>query len=416
MAADDNVGLILAGGGARGAYEAGVLSTLLPALEARGESPSVIVGTSIGAISCAFVAGNTHLGVEATGAAALNRWREVSRGHVMSSLVGGLPLTTLRYLGEALGVPGVRVQSLVDTAPLIETLDAWLDWGQIHANVRSGAIDSAAVVATDARDGRSVVFVDTNAKPPADDERLRYVKTPLRNEHIRASSAIPIVFPPIEIRSPAAARGWYYDGGTRMNTPIKPAIDQGADRVVVIALDSVEAPPPSKPAASGSPPDFGDAALHLLQGALVDPLVEDVRRLAQVNRLIDQGADTAHRPIPYIFIAPEHSATIGEIAREVYDEYYSGLKRLRNPDIAAMTRLLGGSGVSQGALISLLFFERPFVERLIVLGQQDARRWLDQATGPDAPWHHGPLETRPGRVEAAAPRTRRQATKRPAPV
>lgn len=310
------------------------------------------------------------------------------------------------------------MQSLVDTAPLIETLDSWLDWGQIHANVRSGAIASAAVVATAARDGRSVVFMDCDAKPPADDDHLRYVKTPLRNEHVRASSAIPIVFPPIKIRSPAAARGWYYDGGTRMNTPIKPALAQGANRVVVIALDSIEpAPPaPAKQAATGRSPDFGDAALHLLQGALVDPLVEDVRRLAQVNRLIDQGADTAHKPIPYIFIAPQHGATIGELAMEVYGEYYSGLNRLRNPDIAAMTRLLGGNGPSQGALISLLFFERPFVERLIVLGQQDAQRWLDKAKGPDAPWHLGPLETRPGRVEAPAPRSRRRATKQPAPV
>jgi len=101
---------------------------------------------------------------------------------------------------------------------------------------------------------------------------------------------------------------------------------------------------------------------------------------------------------------------------EVYDEHYSGLKRLRNPDIAAMTRLLGGSGVSQGALISLLFFERPFVERLIVLGQQDAQRWLDKAKGSDAPWHLGPLETRPGQDAAAAARSRPGATKRPAPV
>jgi NTE family protein len=394
MSRPDKVGLVLAGGGARGAYEAAVLSVLLPALEARGESPKVIVGTSVGSISCAFVAASAHLGAEATGRVALQRWREVDSSRIMRSLIGRVPITILQYTGEFLSVPGVRVQALTDTTPLRATLDEWIDWKQIRANVAGGHIESAAVVATAARSGRSVVFADSSLELPPDGEKLRWVPTPLLNEHIRASSAIPIVFPPVKLETPDAARGWYFDGGTRLNTPIKPAIDQGVDRVVVIALDSLDPPPPGE--GDDSPPDFGEAALHLLEGALVDPLIEDVRTLAKLNALTTAGEAPQYRSIPYIFISPERRNTIGELAMEVFDEHYHGIKRLRSPDIAALEQLLGGRGPSQGALMSLLFFERHFAEKLIELGQADARRWLDGAEGPDGPWHTGSLETRPG--------------------
>jgi NTE family protein len=394
------VGLVLAGGGARGAYEAAVLSVLLPALERRGESPRIVVGTSVGAISCAFVAANAHLGAEATGRAALERWRQVEAGRVMRSLVGRVPLTVLEYTGEFLHIPGVRVQSLADTTPLRATLDEWIDWPQIAANVAGAHLQSAGVVATAARSGRTTVFLDSDREPPPDGDKLRYVRTPLGNEHVRASAAIPIAFPPVRVEAPEAARGWYLDGGTRLNTPIKPVIDQGADRVVVIALDSVEPPGPDEP--DDGPPDFGDAALHLLQGALVDPLVEDVRTLAKINALAEERPAAGYRPIPYIFIAPEHRGTIGELATEVFHEHFRGLRRLRSPDMAALEQLLGGRGPSQGALMSLLFFEPHFVERLIELGRRDAERWLAAAGAEGGPWHMGPLEERPGRLPVAA--------------
>jgi NTE family protein len=118
MASAEKVGLVLAGGGARGAYEAGVLSVLLPVLEERGESPRVIVGTSVGAISAAFVASTAHRGAAATGGEAVERWREVAYDRVMRSLIARTPLTLALYTGEFLAIPGVRVQALTDTAPL----------------------------------------------------------------------------------------------------------------------------------------------------------------------------------------------------------------------------------------------------------------------------------------------------------
>jgi NTE family protein len=393
MASGDKVGLVVAGGGARGAYEAGVLSVLLPVLEERGESPRVIVGTSVGAITTGFLASSAHLGAEVTARVALERWRKVKTENVMSSLVGRAPLTLLRFLGQSLSVPGVRVEALTDTKPLRTTLDAWIDFEQIRANVADGHIESASVVATAARSGRSVVFLDSSRRPPPDDEKLLYVPTQLRNEHIRASSAIPILFPPVQLDTPREAGGWYFDGGTRLNTPIKPVIDQGADRVVVIGVESL-APWPEDDDATFTP-TFGAMALHLLDGALVDPLIEDVRTLAKINALTAEGA-SSYRTIPYILITPERRNIIGELATEVCAKHYRGLGKLRSPDIALLEQILGPQGTAHGALVSLLLFHEEFVEELISMGQADARRWLDSARGPDGPWHSGPLDKRPG--------------------
>src|SRR5262249_59161207 len=103
-------------------------------------------------------------------------------------------------------------------------------------------------------------------------------------EHTPAWPAIPILFPPVRVEAPAAARGWYVDGGTRLNTPIKPALDLGAERLVVIGTEAITEPPVEPGLHDSEPPDFGDGALHALHGAPVDPLNEDMRRLGNVNQ------------------------------------------------------------------------------------------------------------------------------------
>jgi NTE family protein len=420
MASERKIGLVLAGGGSRGAYEAGVLSVLLPELERRGQQVGVFVGTSVGALSSAFLAAaGPDRSADALAEGALDVWREIRASQVFRRPLSQLPRTLVE-----LAVPGVRAPSLLDTEPLQKTVDKLIDFNRLHRNVERGLIESVAVVATAARDGRSVVFLNSSAAPPDDDAKLRYVPTALANVHVRASAAIPIMFPPVEVLMPGVAgvSGWYYDGGTRLNTPIKPALDQRADHVIVIALDSVDAP---EPHGDGAPPSFGDAALHLLDGVLVDPLIEDVRTLARTNRLVEKARGTvtspegeAYRTIPYIFICPERRGAIGDLAAEVFRERYGGWHALRSPELRTLMYLLGGAGPSQGALLSLLFFDPLFIERLIEMGQKDALRWIEAADGDDAPWYDGPLETRPGAPPGApgGNRSRRPRTRRAAPA
>ncbi|HEX4108606.1 MAG TPA: patatin-like phospholipase family protein, partial [Solirubrobacteraceae bacterium] len=211
------VGLVLAGGGARGAYEMGVLSVLLPFLESRGERPSIFVGTSVGAINAAAMASTAHLPAEEAVEVGMARWREVEPRSVLRSLVGSqVALVALRYAGEIARVPGVRLQSLLDPAPLHDNLERWVDWAAMRANLDGDQL-CLGVVTTAARSGRSVVFVDGCLHEERHRSHLMdYVPAEIGPLHIQASAAIPLLFPSVRIEEPESARGWYVDGGTRL--------------------------------------------------------------------------------------------------------------------------------------------------------------------------------------------------------
>jgi NTE family protein len=418
----ERIGLVLSGGGARAAYETGALSVLLPALDRIDQRPQVFVGTSVGAINAAYFASSRHLPVDDAVGGGLERWREVSKGQVIRPiLLRQAPLTALRYVGEILSVPGVRLPSLLDPSPLQSNLTRWVDWRAVHRNVREGVVDSVAVVATAARTGRTVVFVEARrAHTLHQSHVIDYVPSKLELDHVLASAAIPILFPPVRVNRPADARGWYFDGGTRLNTPIKPALDLGVDRLVVIGMDAVVDPPQEPGRHEAAPPDFGDGALHVLQGMLVDPIVEDMRILGNINMFFADskspngpggGAGRAqaggsvaarryrkvrgkppYRRVPYIFVAPAKRGAIGALAREVFDSRYGGWKGFRSPDFRLLNRLIGGESPTHGELLSYLFFDPEFIEELIKMGQADARRWLNSGPGPGEPWQIEPLE------------------------
>src|SRR4051812_9971851 len=159
------IGLVLSGGGARGAYEAGVMSVLSPVLERRGERPTTYIGTSVGAVNAAYLAGAAHLPVDQEAQGVIDRWRQVQKSTVIRPiLLRQAPLTAIRYLGEILSVPGVRLPSLLDPKPFERNLDNWVDWEAVHRNVEAGLVDVVGTVATAARSGRTVVFVEGDAE------------------------------------------------------------------------------------------------------------------------------------------------------------------------------------------------------------------------------------------------------------
>jgi NTE family protein len=424
MSTGERIGLVISGGGARGAYEAGVLSVLAPVMEKRGEMPTIFIGTSVGAINSAYIAATRHLPAEEALAGGLDRWTSIRKGQVIRPILARqVPLTLVRYAGEILSLPGVRLPSLLDPKPLENNLPEWIDWKSLHKNIRSGLVESLAIVTTAASTGRTVAFVESSKSPKLHRSHvIDYVPARLNDEHVRASAAIPILFPPIRVESPREVRGWYFDGGTRLNTPIKPALDLGADRLVVIGMDSVTDIGDEPGRHEAEPPDFGDGALHVLHGMLVDPVVEDMRILGNINmfftngqpptkgerrakdgRRREDGSEAArryreargkppYRRVPYIFIAPQKRGAIGELATDVFRSRYGGWKGLRSPDFPLLNRLLGGESPTHGELLSYLFFDSEFVEELIEMGKRDARRWLEAPPGPEDPWQVEPLE------------------------
>ena len=206
----------------------------------------------------------------------------------------------------------MRLQSLLDPSPLERNLKSWINWPRLHRNVTSGVVRSLGVVATAAGSGRPVAFVEGElGSATRNSQVIDYVAAKIGQTHVRASAAIPILFPPVRVTTPAAAAGWYVDGGTRLNTPIKPAIDLGAKRVIVIGTGSVTPAPKHEGRHDAPAPDFGVSALHLLEGALGDPLVEDLRKLGDINTFYANGSSSpaaarhresrgrpGYRPIP----------------------------------------------------------------------------------------------------------------------
>jgi NTE family protein len=418
-------GLVLGGGGARGAYASGALSVLLRELK---DQVRVIVGTSAGALISGYLAANWHRPVEEAIEDGLSFWRELRFGDVFAPLMapGGVARFA-RYIGEFLPVSNLHAPSILHPEPLKQTLGRLVDFGQLGENIRAQRL-ALGVVATPAHSNRSVVFHQGGIARHREDplRGIEYVATPeLGAEHILASSAIPALFPAVRVTKPEQAAGWYFDGGPRLNTPIKPALWLGAERVIVIALNSVGAsrtPPPDHQ------PDFYVGAAHLLHAALGDPLAQDIRTLANRNALIAArlaaedgrsgaglaahhaqpgGLDEPVHPVPYIFIAPADPSAIGEIARRVYRKHYGRPWHGRARDLWLLGKIVdGGADAMHGELLSYVFFAGEFAEELIKLGQADAQRWIDEH--PADLWQLDPLP------DWTQPRTATQAPSAPA--
>jgi NTE family protein len=380
---------VLSGGGARGAYEAGALATLAPALVARGETPDIVVGTSIGAINGAFFAARADEPLDRVAADGLKLWRELRWEDAIGPLVSPSELGRLLSAAAMLaGLPGPGLPGLLDPSPLRGTLARLVEFKRIASNIDAGALTAAAVVVTSYATTRSVVFHHGGPALGPDTVRpIDYVATRLAPEHLLASAAIPAAFPAVEIRRPPAAAGWYSDGGVRLNVPLKPALSLGADRIVVIGLNSSV----TTAEASGRP-DAIDGVAQLLQVALADQLANDVATLAGINETLSPdgsppagaragaGAGRGYRrTIPYIFIAPSDRLEVGRIARNVYKRHYAGIGALvRDPNLAILGRIFGAErSAVHGEVLSYLFLARRFIDELIALGRRDAQRWLD---------------------------------------
>jgi NTE family protein len=391
----ESIGLVLAGGGARGAYEVGALSVLLPWLEQRhGQRPDVIVGTSVGALNAAYLAANAHEGSATLAENGCRIWREISYRDVLAPILSAGELVAAGRIALSLVIGGVAPYSLLDPAPLEATVRSLIDFAKLHRNVADPAVALRAcgVVATAAHTNRSVVFHDGGRDPASDERRgIDYVRTRIGDAHVRASAAIPVAFPAVEVGRPRQAKGWYFDGGSRLNTPIKPALEFEVARVIVIGLNSL-APAQRSPRR----PDLFDGASQVIQGLLVDPVVNDVQTLATINETLLHGGPSAsgrqqRRVVPYVFVAPRTPNRIGELAREVYNERYAGLRGLRSVDLAALGRLIGaGRSSTRGELFSYFFFAPEFAARLIELGRADAKRWTEQPH-EDGAWQRGHL-------------------------
>jgi NTE family protein len=357
-------GLILTGGGARGAYQAGALRAIGEiANELQISQPfPILSGSSAGAINASFLASNAENMHTAT-LKLVEMWSNLHTGNIYDAGTYTLARLGLRWLTDLISgnlYKDKKARALLDTSPLASLIKQNFDPDKVEANIADGHLHSIGLSAVNYTTGNKEIFFQTDhdVSPWARLDRFA-IKTNLNVKHILASSAIPLLFPPVFIN------GCYYgDGSLRNYTPLSPAIRMGAEKLLIIAVKkkSMLAPTPQHNG-DYTKPSLGRTVSLVLNAVLLDAIELDYERAARINTTVQflrPDAPTALRPLEMLMLRP--SADIGNIAAQHEKSFPKTVRHL--------IRGLGSTNEASD-LISYLLFEPPYINTLLELGYQD---------------------------------------------
>jgi NTE family protein len=396
--------IVFSGGGARGAYEAGVLRYVLSELPRRLGRPlaiELVSGTSVGALHACFMAATAHMGLERADMLA-RPWEQMRLADLFGSAAGEL-LRLPRRLFKLLRTPAElrsprppdRLYGLLDTHVLEQMVLQAIPWRSIARNVATGRVESLCVAATEIATGRVVVFID--GRKGSDSRWHRdagVVARPARigPTHALASAAIPLVFPAVRV-----GQTYYADGGLRLNTPLAPVLRLGADRVLVIPLRRGPTTGEAGDRAARRIEQYGNPLFlygKVLDALLLDRIDADLAQLRLINDILRQqqalgGTELAGRVgealerdrgqrfhvVDDVVVRP--SQDLGVLAAQVAREQQ---RSADSPLLRLVLRMLGVSEHDpfEADLLSYLFFDRSYTSTLLDLGYSDAQRQQEE--------------------------------------